>query len=258
MVHPVDGAGTRETGQGMRPADRPDALRHDCDAGPGEAARPERAGTFRRRFLFIKPYAAASYDRASATLFLPLKALESDWSDVPATLHEWRHARIHSLARQGDIIAMALESQLTGPDYQPDAFNVDELPVNACDLLEARARNTPVEPWRLGILKSMAEILRKQLPIVLLTVDRWFPEERRADVPGVKLVLEQPDQTERWIGGHDPISSGVLNQLDGEMQFVIAYAEGKPVSERDRWIPSLDELRDARQLPILASVCAGW
>mgnify|MGYP000909000404 CR=1 FL=1 len=97
-----------------------------------------------------RPFAAASYDEATRTLYLPLGALDAPWSDVQATRHEWRHARIDASADDA-----ALRSRAVGPRFKPDSFVFDELLVNTCDLVDAEAAGVAPPPWQRPMVESM-------------------------------------------------------------------------------------------------------
>lgn len=148
-------------------------------------------------FYFRKPYASASFDTATRTLFLPVVSLESAWWEQASTIHEWRHAYHDALARKGDLMALALQSTFEGPDYLPDAFHADEVPVNACDILDARRTHRAVEAWRPQMAKAYGDMLEKEL--VALAEARGTPR-LQSGLPG--LALDSPEGTKRWLGGN--------------------------------------------------------
>lgn len=97
--------------------------------------------------FFAKPYAAASFDRPSRTLFLPLAALERPWWTVPATRHEWRHALVLENAPSSEL-ARALLTTASGPEFVPDDFAFDEVLTNVCDLVDAQDERRAPPEWQ--------------------------------------------------------------------------------------------------------------
>ena len=149
-------------------------------------------------YFFRKPYAAASYDRETRTLYLPLAALVRPWDEIDATRHEWHHARIHARARSGDALATALQSIATGPDYRPDGFYVDEIPANLCDVVRAAKRGEGTSD-KTKMIDGYLGYLRKELDATKASPKK--AASSRAGVPGVTLVSS--DGVERWVGGAD-------------------------------------------------------
>jgi hypothetical protein len=194
-------------------------------------------------FFFAKPYAAASYDRDRHVMFLPLKALEVPWWNVQATVHEWRHAAIHARARGNDVLAMALQSSFSGPAFQPDAFYVDEVPVNACDWIDAVARGEATEPWRVSMLENYVRLLGERLP--QLRAGAAASAKVRAEVQG--SVLACPGEgVECWLGGTSVAkSTAILEAIHQDAVAALSLlSSARP------------NLQAARALPSLHSVCA--
>jgi hypothetical protein len=176
-------------------------------------AREEVSGTrvlFDLAFFFEHPYAAASFDRDTRTLYLPLAALTEPWMQNTATRHEWRHARIHQQALAGDKLALALQSIVTGPEYRPDPLYVDEIPVNLCDLVDARDRGAQPEPWRTEMATNYATMLTTELG-KLAPVAMQIPDTRFG-IAGMRIQSFLP--TSFWVGGQDAASSiGILRSV---------------------------------------------
>lgn len=146
-----------------------------------------------------RPFAAASYDEATRTLFLPLGALDAPWSDVQATRHEWRHARIDASADDA-----ALRSRAVGPRFKPDSFVFDELLVNTCDLVDAEAAGVAPPPWQRPMIESM-------LAQAVETLD----EARRAPIAA---HISLGDGTTLELRGPPADSLARLTQLEHEVR----------------------------------------
>lgn len=135
-------------------ARRLDACSVSIDAAPSRQRAPGVHVVFSVDAFLRRPFAAASYDEATRTLFLPLRALDAPWSDVQATRHEWRHANIDAMARSAAVEA-ALRSRASGPRFKPDSFVFDEVLVNACDLVDADASGAAPAAWQRPMVESM-------------------------------------------------------------------------------------------------------
>jgi hypothetical protein len=177
---------------------------------------------FDGEFFFKKPYAAASYDRNTRTLYLPLASLETAWDQVGATRHEWLHARIHERARSGDALSAALFSVVSGPAFKPDAFHIDELAVGICDVMRALESGKQPQAWQLQMAKGYLEALRTE---VRAMKGRTGGEtETRAGVPGTRFAS---DGTVSWVGGKDlprslALLEGTLNDTEKAMGLLTA------------------------------------
>ncbi|NUP04520.1 MAG: hypothetical protein HOW73_00480 [Polyangiaceae bacterium] len=170
-------------------------------------------------FFFQKPYAAASYDRETRTLYLPLSALETHWDEAPATRHEWFHARIHERARAGDPLSAALETVIASAQYRPDAFHVDEVPANLCDIVQVLEAGGRPRAQQVEMARSYLEMLRTELRA--MKGPSGGEPETRAGVSGIRLPAS--DNTVRWVGGADvartvalleDMSNGATGALD--------------------------------------------
>ena len=158
---------------------------------PAHAVVPDVKVRFDLGFFARKPYATASYDDETRTLYLPLDAIVKPWADRPSVHHEWLHAHHHARARAGDPTAMALMTVSRGPDYRPDGFFADEVPVNQC------------HPSSREMTEQYAKILRTELD-AMKVVTKTTPRSR-AGVPG--FTLASTDGVERWLGGKDRAKS---------------------------------------------------
>lgn len=163
-------------------------------------------------FFFAKPYAAASYDRESKTLFLPLASLYKPWSEVPATRHEWRHARLHQRALAGDALASALMTTVHAPDYRPDGFYADEVLVNLCDGEQQRE-----------MTENYVKILRTELDAM-----KSLTASTAATHAGVKGRAFTSAGVERWVGGTDTKKSLAL--LEGIWKDASTALKSKPLA----------------------------
>jgi hypothetical protein len=186
----------------------------DCGAKLVPAAArqivPDVALQFSVDFFFDKPYASASYDRETKTLFLPLASTYSPWDQIGATRHEWLHARHHAKARGGDPLAAALMSVSEGKDYRPDGFYFDEVPVNLCDVVRAASEKKGPS---LEMAQQYSDLLQKEL--ATLKTLKPGPLKTRAGVPGHSFAPKigsrnENDGTERWVGGKDAAKSLAL------------------------------------------------
>lgn len=208
------------------------------------ASRRKVAGVrvvFDIELFFRMPYAAASYDRESRTLFLPLDALLKDWSEVTATKHEWLHAEIHRRALAGDAFSVALQTQASGPEYQPDAFNVDEIPASLCDLASVLDRGAFPEAWQMTMATSYIDILGGLL-LKLRELAQPLPEVR-AGVGGLRFSLENGVTT--WLGGPTPRPClAILEAIHRDAKSALQSLALRP-----------SQTLAARAVPLLAATC---
>lgn len=141
--------------------------------------------------LFAKPYAAASYDRDTKVLFLPLEALVTDWTAVQATRHEWRHARISARAAKSPV-AKALMAVARGPDFMPDDFFFDEAVTNVCDLVDASVAGRAPPAWQgpmtRQILTTARQLLERTPKAKGVTVDVPTKEAPKLLAPLLDLL----------------------------------------------------------------------
>ncbi|HVK83868.1 MAG TPA: hypothetical protein VM513_07160 [Kofleriaceae bacterium] len=215
-----------------RPGDRIEK-RGACAVELYPAATEQRVPDVHVRFdaaaFFRKPYAAASYDASTRTLFLPLDALEAAWNEVPATVHEWGHAAIHARARTGDPIAAALATRISGPAYRPDPFHVDELPINLCDVLRARERGGEPQPWQLPMVRTFLAALESELAAMK---ELRGTRETLDGMEGTRL--ETTNGISRWVGGRDLANSlAVLERVRVDTGKAIELLEA-PVLDANR------------------------
>jgi hypothetical protein len=162
---------------------------------------------------------------------------------VPATRHEWLHARIHARARGGDALASALQTVVSGPAYRPDAFHVDEVTASVCDLLRARERGVRPERWQVEMAMNYARMLRSELQ-TMVRAGAGQPEGR-AGVAGVRLRGSDPT-TVRWIGGRDVAHSlAVLRSVSDGAEAAVHRLTANP--------PDLAGARAA--VPLVADLC---
>lgn len=157
-------------------------------------------------FFFKKPYASASFERDSNTIFLPLSSILEPWDELDPTRHEWLHARHYADAKRGDALSAALMTIVEGKDYVPDALYVDEVPVNLCDLVRTLKQNKPLDPNRVEMASNYVGELRK-----VLDASKAFKKgtpKTRDGIAGVEF--EWGDSVTSWIGGKQTKSSLAL------------------------------------------------
>ncbi len=195
-------------------------------------------------FFFRKPYADASFDRETRTMFLPAAALEKPWDELPATQHEWLHASHDARARSGDPLALALATVISGPDYRPDAFHVDEVPVNICDLLRAYEGGGAPQAWQIEMTKHYVGLLRDELRAMKSA--KGGTPERRAALAGTRLgapsTTTPATSTVRWVAGDVGRTLALLGDVLTASSMALARLEASP-----------PDVAGARAIPLYAS-----